>query len=228
MESVASWGRINRVSNAGWVVIVPIKPLERGKTRLRGAVPDAAHPDLVLAMAMDTVTAATACAAVSGIVVVTDDARVRAALSAAGAHCVPDRPGQGLNAALRFCAATATGPVAALTADLPALRPTDLARALGRLPAPQRAFVADAGGLGTVLLTAPSAAEFDPHFGPDSAAAHRASGAIELRGGWQSLRRDVDTPADLAAAIALGLGPTTTAVLNAGSAERADSVQGWV
>ncbi|HYN95924.1 MAG TPA: 2-phospho-L-lactate guanylyltransferase, partial [Pilimelia sp.] len=42
---------------------------------------------------------------------------------------------------------------------------------------------------------------------------HRASGASELSGGWPSLRRDVDTAADLWAARALGLGPATATYL---------------
>ena len=42
---------------ATWVAVVPVKPLPAAKTRLRGAVPVAVHPDLVLAMARDTATA---------------------------------------------------------------------------------------------------------------------------------------------------------------------------
>ena len=44
-----------------------------------------------------------------------------------------------------------------------------------------------------------------------SAARHRASGAVALDGAWPSLRRDVDTPADLAAALRLGVGAHTRA-----------------
>ncbi|MEV6813934.1 2-phospho-L-lactate guanylyltransferase, partial [Micromonospora sp. NPDC051296] len=75
-----------------------------------------------------------------------------------------------------------------------------------------RRFVADAPGTGTVLLAAPPGVPLDPRFGPDSAAAHLASGAHPLAGDWPSLRRDVDTAGDLAAALRLGLGPRTAAL----------------
>src|SRR5919204_619987 len=68
------------------------------------------------------------------------------------------------------------------------------------------AIVPDASGTGTTLLTAPSGAALNPRFGTGSAAAHAASGAVPLVGPWPSLRRDVDTAADLRAAAALGLG----------------------
>jgi len=56
-------------------------------------------------------------------------------------------------------------------------------------------------------------AEFVPRFGPGSAARHRAGGAVELtRPGLAGLRRDVDSPADLRGARALGLGTRTAAL----------------
>jgi 2-phospho-L-lactate guanylyltransferase len=114
--------------------------------------------------------------------------------------------------------------VAALTADLPALRPADLTDALraAEVTAPRaggrcRGFVTDADGSGTTLLTAPPEVPLDPRFGRGSAARHLASSARLLDGDWPSLRRDVDTGADLAEAARLGLGPHT-AVLWAGKA----------
>ena len=76
-----------------------------------------------------------------------------------------------------------------------------------------RAFVRDAAGTGTVLLCAPAGMPLAPAFGPGSAAAHAASGARELRGDWPGLRHDVDTAADLRAALARGAGPFTRALL---------------
>ena len=74
-----------------------------------------------------------------------------------------------------------------------------------------RSFVTDAAGTGTVLLAAPPGAVLEPCFGAGSAAAHEASGAVPLNGAWPSLRRDVDTLADLAEAFRLGVGPRTAA-----------------
>jgi 2-phospho-L-lactate/phosphoenolpyruvate guanylyltransferase len=208
-----------------WLVVVPVKPLPVAKTRLRGAVPDASHPELVLAMAQDTVAAALSCEAVCGAVVVCDDPTARAALTALGARCLDDVPSAGLNAALVYAtlvhaAEVAAGAVgqamatAALTADLPALRPVELAAALlAAAESRGRAYVPDADETGTVLLTAPAGTPLAPRFGPGSAAAHRRSGARRLDGTWPTLRRDVDTANDLDAAKALGLGPYTDGTL---------------
>ena len=127
-----------------------------------------------------------------------------------------------LNAALRHGAGVAarrwpgTG-LAALTADLPALSPSELAAALrsAALAAfPARAsFVPDAAGVGTTMYAVPPGGEFRPLFGGASRARHAASGAAELAfGDMAGLRRDVDTPDDLRAALALGAGQKTTAL----------------
>src|SRR3712207_2831049 len=75
-------------------------------------------------------------------------------------------------------------------------------------------FRSDAPGTGTTLLTAAGTA-LRPRFGPDSARAHADDGALALTGDWPGLLRDVDTPADLRAAVTLGLGPHTSALLAA-------------
>jgi 2-phospho-L-lactate guanylyltransferase len=125
-----------------------------------------------------------------------------------------------LNAALRHGAAVAarrwpgTG-LAALTADLPAVSPAELAaalRAAGAAPG-LAAFVPDAAGVGTTLYAVPPGGEFRPLFGGASRARHAAAGAIELDpGAFTGLRRDVDTPDDLREALSLGVGPFTRAV----------------
>jgi 2-phospho-L-lactate guanylyltransferase len=197
-----------------WSVVVPAKRLAVAKTRLRpltSGAPDA-HDALVLALLADTVAAALACPVVDTVLVVTDDPAAAAEVTRLGAGTVADEPDDGLNPALEHGARSARGPaLAALSSDLPALRPTELAAALtaaGRAP---RCFVADAHGTGTTLLTAVGA-PLRASFGPASAAAHRASGAVQLDGAWPSLVRDVDTPADLRAAMGLGVGPRTASL----------------
>jgi 2-phospho-L-lactate guanylyltransferase len=210
-----------------WTVIVPVKRLDVAKSRLRGALADADHEALVLAMALDTVAAAMASPVVGRVVLVTSDAGPGEAARGLGAEVITDVPDAGLNPALAYAATlvrtrgvTAGLPgVAALPADLPALRTTELTEALrqaeeasGRTRpdgAPGRSFVADSAGTGTVLLAAPAGALLEPCFGAGSAAAHAASGANELTGAWPSLRHDVDTQADLAGAFVLGVGPRT-------------------
>jgi 2-phospho-L-lactate/phosphoenolpyruvate guanylyltransferase len=125
-----------------------------------------------------------------------------------------------LNAALRHGAAVAvrrwpgTG-LAALTADLPAVSPAELAAALHAAGAPpgQAAFVPDAAGVGTTLYAVPPGGEFRPLFGGASRARHAAAGATELElDDMAGLRRDVDTPDDLREALTLGVGPFTRSV----------------
>jgi 2-phospho-L-lactate/phosphoenolpyruvate guanylyltransferase len=195
-----------------WSVLIPVKVLAQAKSRLA----DLAGPrraELALALACDTVTAVLACEAAAQVIVVTDDPAAGAALAGLGALVIPDEPRDGLNAALRHGAAhsAARWPgcgTAALSADLPALRPAEIGRALRAASAWPTAFVADAAGDGTTLYTARPGAAFRPAFGLASRARHAAGGAAEVDlQGVPGLRRDVDTPADLRDAAALGLGP---------------------
>jgi 2-phospho-L-lactate guanylyltransferase len=199
-------GRIADVPDQGWTIVLPVKRLVAAKTRLRGTLPDGVHEGLVLAMTLDTVGAVLRCPAVGEALVVTDDPVVARAVRELGASAVPDR--SDLNAAVRHGATLTATDVAALTADLPALRPDELAAALQAAEG-RRSFVADADGTGTTLLAARAGVPLDPRFGPGSAAAHAASGAVPLGGDWPTLRRDVDTADDLAAAMDLGLGAHT-------------------
>ncbi|QXG76940.1 2-phospho-L-lactate guanylyltransferase [Modestobacter sp. L9-4] len=206
-----------------WSLVVPAKLLSRAKTRLApltarsGDDAPARHRELVLAMLGDTVAAALASPAVAGVLVVTDDPGVGDLVRALGARTTPDVPDRGLNAALAHGAATARAAgaraVAAMSSDLPALRAEELTAALAAVVG-GRGFVADADGTGTTLLCA-ATGELDPRFGPGSAAAHAAGGAVPLAGDWPGLRRDVDTAADLDAAGGLGVGPRTARLLAA-------------
>ncbi|MFJ8114048.1 2-phospho-L-lactate guanylyltransferase [Streptomyces sp. NPDC096132] len=200
-----------------WSLVIPLKPLALAKSRLADTAADGLRPGLALAFAEDTVAAALACAAVRDVVVVTDDTLAGPTLAALGARIVPDEPRAGLNAALAHGAAAVRRsrpdtPVAALNADLPALRPLELARVLDAASEFPRAFLPDAAAIGTTLLAISSGRELLPAFGPDSRARHRASGAEELLlTAVDSVRQDVDTGEDLRSALALGVGPRTAA-----------------
>ena len=202
-----------------WILVVPLKALSRAKSRLSDTAADGLRPGLALAFAQDTVTAALACPGVADVAVVTGDALAGRELAALGARIVPDEPGGGLNAALRHAATAVRAtnprtPLAALNADLPALRPPELARVLTAAAEFPRAFLTDAAGFGTTLLAAAPDRELLPAFGTDSRARHRASGAVELLlTAVDSVRQDVDTGADLRAALALGVGPRTASAV---------------
>ncbi|WP_317445588.1 2-phospho-L-lactate guanylyltransferase [Streptomyces collinus] len=201
-----------------WTLVIPLKPLARAKSRLSDTAADGVRPGLALAFAQDTVVAALACRAVADVAVVTDDVLAGRELAALGARIVPDAPLSGLNAALRHGADAVRemhpqAAVAALNADLPALRPLELSRVLDAAAEFPRAFLADAAALGTTLLAAAPGRELSPAFGTGSRARHRASGAAELDlAGVDSVRQDVDTGEDLRAALALGVGRHTAAV----------------
>ncbi|MEZ0068557.1 2-phospho-L-lactate guanylyltransferase [Streptacidiphilus sp. MAP12-20] len=199
-------------------LVIPLKPLAAAKSRLGPSV-GALRPELALAFALDTVLAARQCDTVAAVVAVCDDERAGAELAVAGAVVIPDHPGAGLNAALTHGAryarqALGAGAVAAMSADLPALVPAELDRVLTAAAAHERAFLADTQGVGTTLLAAAAGVPLAPAFGGPSRERHAASGAVELRlGGVTSVRRDVDTGADLRVALALGAGPRTLATL---------------
>ncbi|MFF4949005.1 2-phospho-L-lactate guanylyltransferase [Streptomyces chattanoogensis] len=202
-------------ADAGWSLVVPLKPLVRAKSRLAKAAGERFRPQLALAFALDTVSAALACDDVRDVAVVTDDPEAGERLAALGARIVPDTPARGLNAALAHGADAVRArrpgaPVAALNADLPALRPAELELVLHSAALFPRAFLADAADIGTTLLSATSGVELAPAFGGASRARHLASGAREITAlGVPSVRRDVDTGEDLRAALALGVGPHT-------------------
>jgi 2-phospho-L-lactate guanylyltransferase len=203
-----------------WCLVVPVKRLHRAKTRL-ARMASAYREDLALAFARDTVAAALACPRVAGVLAVTDDRRATPVLAGLGALVVPDEPDAGLNPALAHGARVARdrwpdAGLGALSADLPALRPGELAAALDEAARYPAAFVADAAGSGTTLLTATPGTALRPAFGEASRARHRAGGAHELDlGGIPALRRDVDTEDDLREALRLGVGPGTSAVVAA-------------
>lgn len=182
-----------------WTVVVPVKGTVASKSRL------GASAELALAIALDTVEAALGAA---DVLVVTSPS-IAASFEVLGARVVHDS-GTGLAAAVeQGIAAAGAGRVAVLLGDVPALQSRELEDALELAAQHQRAFVADADAQGTVLITALVATDHRPAFGPSSRAAHLAAGYLELDFNPDSgLRRDVDTPAQLAS-LADRLGPRT-------------------
>jgi 2-phospho-L-lactate guanylyltransferase len=197
-----------------FAVLVPVKPPGHGKSRL-AALPQDQRRGLARAFALDTVAAALQTPGVAHVLAVTDDFRFARELAGLGCTVIPDGTSDDLNATLvQACAEAArrwpaASPVA-LLADLPCLRPDELAEVLAGLDLEEPAFVRDLAGTGTTLYAAPAAA-FDPRFGPGSAQAHLASGAREVTLPARSVRRDVDDLADLTAALVQGVGPHTSA-----------------
>lgn len=196
-------------------VVLAVKNLLQAKSRLADAVPAEQRAALVLAMLTDTLGAALRSSAVAGAHVVTRDAAVAATARHCGASVLSDPEYEGLNHALDHAATmVTTRPLCALQPDLPALRTGELDAALRAAQARgARCFNVDRHGSGTTMLVT-AHGELHPLFGADSAARHCRSGAQPLSGAWPGLGCDVDTVADLAAALRMGVGPATGRVLD--------------
>lgn len=183
-----------------------MRALPHAKSRLAASLPPDLHADVVTAIRADTLAAVRATAAVARVVVIGD---------APGEGVTLVQTSAGLNGALRDGAAYALARwpgdgIAALVGDLPALRAPELGTALDAASVHPSAFVPDASGTGTTLLTAAPGATLDPRFGLGSAARHGVI-AVALDAG-AGLRNDVDTADDLAVAARVGLGANTAAV----------------
>ena len=196
-------------------LIIAVKRLTAAKTRLAPVFSARTRENVVLAMLVDTLTAASGVGSVGSITVITPDEAAAAAAAELGANVLADPTPEGhsdpLNNAITAAERAIAGSfsnIVVLQGDLPALQTQELSEAIAAARHHRRSFVADRLGTGTSALFAFGAA-LDPQFGPDSSARHRRSGAIELTGAWPGLRCDVDTPADLAVARRLGVGAAT-------------------
>lgn len=228
-----------------WAAVVPVKGNPGAKSRF-GTHPERAQ--LAEAFAMDTVAALLAAPPVARVFVVTADAQLATKLAALGATIVrelpqkppwprskgafvvthepaePPSPPDPLNAAIRegMDAARQACPdanIAVVTGDLPALTVADVEAAIDLAAAHERSMVPDAEGMGTTMLFALAGASFTPQFGPGSRAAHEAAGHMPLElPAIASIRRDVDTPDNLAEARRLGVGRYTAVLIEGTSA----------
>jgi 2-phospho-L-lactate guanylyltransferase len=206
------------------VAVVPVRGLERAKTRLGEALDPEERRVLVEGLLRRTIRAAIATHGVRAVAVVSPDPDALAVAADAGAVALA-QGGGGLNEGLAEGRAWAgeLGATALLVvpADLPAIGPGELelvlaaartrlaaGRATGAPSAQLVTLIPDRGGDGTnlLLLAPPGAIAFQ--FGPGSRAAHAGAaervGAayLELDG---PLGLDIDTPDDLLAAEAGGL-----------------------
>jgi 2-phospho-L-lactate/phosphoenolpyruvate guanylyltransferase len=200
--------------------VTAIKPMVHAKSRL--AVPTPLRRRLAWTMALDTLSAL--CRALPHVLVVSDQPALEARLRRASlaVEVISESGHVGINSALTRGAlrlhAQGFTSILACVGDLPALRSESVGRVLGASRDHPRSFVADASGVGTTMLVAHDV-DLTPQFQGRSAAAHHASGAVSLAAEAigspvADARCDVDTEADLAAAIELGVGPATSALID--------------
>ncbi len=152
-------------------LVIAVKRLTAAKTRLAPVFSAATRESVVLAMLIDTISAASAVPALSAITVVTPDEVAADAARRLGARVLVDPTPDGhrnpLNNAIAAAEAAMreeTPNVVALQGDLPALQPQELAEAIAAARGYQRSFVGDRHGTGTSALFAFGVA-LDPKFG---------------------------------------------------------------
>lgn len=194
----------------GWCALVPQKSLSAAKGRIR--LPYEQRRAVATAMLRDTVAALKRTPCVDEVIVLWDDDADRLVLP--DVEWLPVG-GLGLNASLERGAAVARACLPGLglvvvPGDLPALDPSELALALEQASRFCRAYLTDAAGTGTTILTATEASTLLPAYGVGSAAQHAALGACSLGEiGVETVRTDVDDLNSLAVALAMGCGRHT-------------------
>lgn len=222
----------------GWTIVVPVKSLDRAKSRLVPALTADGRRALVVAMAADVLRACRDTPGVARVRVVSADVRVRDLAARAGAEFVDEPADAGsphrdpldraplnsdplnsdpLNLALDRALADVRGPVGVVAADLPELRPAHLARILGMAARHPHATVTDHRGAGTTMAfwTGDPATRVC-RFGVDSAVRFRVEGGavrIAVDDDLGAAARDVDVPDDLAALPGRRVGPATAGAL---------------
>lgn len=204
-----------------FAIVVAVRRAAEAKTRLATAFGAETRRALVRAM-LDDVLAAARAAHAGPLYVLTPDEAYSEIAARHNATLLPDG-GRGFNpavcTAVLLPALRAVSGVLILPVDIPQARADDLHDVLETLIAGDADVVlvpsAD-GGTAALGLRPPSV--MAPHFGEQSAAAHRAAASAaglalrELHP--DSLAADVDTPEDLAA-VRERVGPATRAVLAA-------------
>lgn len=208
LDGAARARSTDAIARVRWQVVVPVRQPATAKSRL------GLGPRVAEGIARDTLATIAASELVAELVVVTDDAVWADEVPAT----VVVEPRIGLGAAvITGLASLAPGPVhgvAVVLGDLPALTVADLDLALTGAAALPRAMVVDGEGSGTTMITALPGVGHDPAFGAGSASSHRQRGYVELvLPATSTIRRDVDTRADMDAAVVIGVGPHTQRAL---------------
>ena len=209
------------MTNGPWSVIVPVKRLTSGKSRLAGS--RELRTAVATALARDTMDTVAGCAEVDQLVVVTSDGVAAEAASAAGAVVVCERQGvrdplnEALESALRWLRTHRPDfPVAVVPTDLASLTAPVLAQVLREARLHERAFVRDVAGTGTTIWTSRSPRSARTHYGAGSAEKHLSAGAADLAGLPLEARHDLDRAEDVTDLLALGVGPHLRHALNLG------------
>jgi 2-phospho-L-lactate guanylyltransferase len=207
---------VNRPKSDRYGVVVPIRSLATGKSRLL-TTSDPIRSQLALAFFLDTVAALECSVLVDRIVVVSADTTIRHMVTGRCETVADDEIG--LTSAIdvgvaHLCRTRHSGPVAVVLPDLPFATKSAFDSLLFAARGYQQAFLADVTSSGTTSVTARSADRVIHRFGTESARAHAEAGLVALDVPVPELRADVDVLDDLHRRKLLRLGPETSKVLD--------------
>jgi len=185
-----------------WTAIVPFKPAGERKTRLADTLSGEQREGLAEQLFAHVLAVLGGEPRVSSVLVLS---QVRPSRWAG-----PWRAdsGRGLNAELQAARGDIAGPLLVLHSDLPLLIPANVIQLLDAAEATGLAIAPDRHGSGTNALALGDGRPFAFSFGADSYHLHRR----QISGHWRmvpapGLAIDIDTPADLALAVARGFCP---------------------
>jgi 2-phospho-L-lactate guanylyltransferase len=187
--------------------VVPVKSFKRAKSRLAAVLPGSEREDLARRLFQHTLTVVVGHEAISGVLVVSNDAAVLDLASAGGAETVIEPSGAGLNAAIELAVRRAIGTgaaaVAILPADLPLLNAADVSALIAGLPSagPAVVIAPDRRDSGTNALLCRPPGALAPGFGERSFSRHleacRQKGIVPVIVKSEGLALDIDVPEDL-------------------------------
>jgi 2-phospho-L-lactate/phosphoenolpyruvate guanylyltransferase len=207
------------------LAVLPVKRFEHAKQRLSEHLRPEHRAIVAQAMVEDVLRALIAAPDLDGVLVVTNEASVRALCERLGAVVEPDPHESGQSAAttagIDYALAAGIERVLLVPGDCPGLDAGELAELLGHRSddGPAVVIVPDRHGSGTnaLLLSPPDV--IAPAFGPGSFERHRDL-ALAAQASWtvarpETLLLDIDTPEDLATLLAgpRERAPRTRAVL---------------
>jgi 2-phospho-L-lactate guanylyltransferase len=192
-----------RMPEGVWA-LVPIKQLERAKSRLAALLDPHERKTLARAMLCDVLGTLTRVEGLDGILVVTSDPDAASLAAGFGATVIPDPVESGLNAAvqcgLRWLDAEHLTGAVIVPGDIPLVTIAELDAVLQALRS-SPVVVAPALRDGGTNILAMKPLLLSPAFGPDSCARHlaaaRALGVEPKKLVLEGAGRDIDVAADL-------------------------------
>lgn len=186
-------------------ILIPVKPLSEGKSRLTGVISDEERQALSRSMLNHVLAVSVAVLGTANIVIVSGDEAVLEIGLAAGTNTGKETPDSGLNEALDqardFAIDNGADSVLVLHADLPLLSEDDIRKMLAAAESAQIVIAPDQKFAGTnaMMLRPPDLLPF--RFGQDSFEKHRAAavsaGVEPVIMHSDGLSFDIDTPEDL-------------------------------